>query len=121
MAGAEISGVVNQRVLAELCQDIGSNATRDFVRGFLAMLDGRVTRLRDALADHELETARVAAMSMHSASVMVGAEQLAEVAKELLAALAADDYDGACTVTVELFVLAAATRVALRDLVIARA
>ncbi|MEE6274201.1 Hpt domain-containing protein [Georgenia wangjunii] len=109
--------MINQRVLAELSQDIGAAATRDFIRGFVAMLDGRVTRLRDALAAREMETARVAAMSLQSSAVMVGAEPLGEVAKDLLAALDADQYDAACDVTVELFVLSAATRVALKELV----
>lgn len=121
MPSANINRVVNQRVLVELSQDIGPTATRDFIQGFIAMLDGRVTRLRDALAAQELESARVAAMSLHSSSVMIGAEPLAEVAKDLLDALAANDYDAAVEVTVELFVLSAATRVALKELVIARA
>lgn len=113
--------MINQRALVELSEDIGPVATRDFIQGFLAMLEGRVTRLRDALAARDLESARVAAMSLHSSAVMVGAGPLADAGKALMEALAEDDFDAACEVTVEVFVLSAATRIALRDLIIARA
>ena len=116
-----MGGVVNQRAVLELCKDIGTAATRDFIYGYLAMLSGRVSRLRDAVAADDLEGARVAAMSLHSSSVMVGADPLADVAKALMEPLARGDLETACDLTVELFVLSAATRVALRDMVTAKA
>lgn len=121
MTQSPMSGVINTTTLVELCEDIGTGATRDFIQGYLAMLDGRVRRLRDAVADEDLEAAQVAAMSLHSSSVMVGAEPLAEVAKALMEPLDRGDFEEACDVTVELFVMCAATRVALRAMVSASA
>ncbi|GAA1634911.1 Hpt domain-containing protein [Georgenia ruanii] len=78
-----MSVVLSHGTLSALSDDLGAAAVCSFVRRYLDLLDGRVRDLTAALAGRDVEAAQVVALSLHSASAMIGAEALADVARAL--------------------------------------
>ena len=80
---------------------------------YLDLLDARVQHLTDALAGADVEAAHVLALSLHSASAMIGAQALADVARALATQLRSGALAAARLALCEVAVLATATARAL--------
>ena len=59
-----------------------------FRQDYLDLLDGRVATIGRLVAEHQMEAAQVALLSLESSSAMVGASELASAVRELRSALA---------------------------------
>jgi len=59
-----------------------------FRQDYLDLLEGRVSTIERLVTARQVEPARVALLSLESSSAMVGADELARVAKRLRGALA---------------------------------
>jgi hypothetical protein len=75
-----MTGVLDVRVLAELAQDVGEQAARRFADQYRDALDRRLDRITRAIADRSAPAAYQAAISLATASAMVGATSLARSA-----------------------------------------
>ena len=64
-----------------------------FVHDYLELLDHRLSSIRDHLEQRNFMTAHVALLSLESTSVMVGADELAQVAGRLREAVEQGDRD----------------------------
>ena len=58
-----------------------------FRQDYLDLLEGRVVRIEELVARHELEPAQVALLSLEASSVMVGAGELVAAVRALRSAL----------------------------------
>ncbi|MGC5614954.1 hypothetical protein [Georgenia sp. Z1491] len=72
--------VLDRSTLLALAEDIGQEATDELVARFLAMLDERLARIRRASDTDELQ---VAVLSLACSAAMLGADALAEAARDL--------------------------------------
>ncbi|KAE8764179.1 hypothetical protein [Georgenia thermotolerans] len=108
-----MSVVLSQGTLSDLSEDLGAVAVCSFVRRYLDLLDGRVRDLTAALTGADVETAEVVALSLHTASAMIGAQALADVARTLAAQLRAGALATARLALGEVSALAMATAQAL--------
>ena len=79
-----------------------------FRQDYLDLLDGRVATIERLVAQHEVEPAHVALLSLESSSAMVGAAELAAVVRELRGALDGAGADELEALTARLAVEAAA-------------
>lgn len=87
--------MVPTHALHDMAADLGADVARDFAGLYLAALDGRVNRLRDALAGADTAEAYAAAVSLYTASWMVGARDLADAAHGLAESARSGDLEGA--------------------------
>jgi HPt (histidine-containing phosphotransfer) domain-containing protein len=108
--------VLDPWALRRLALDLGD---RTFVTSFAGryrrMLHGRVGRLADAVARHDLDAALDQALSLKTASLTVGAPGLAALALEVEQRLRASDLDAALDAVRRLPCAAAAVDEALGD------
>jgi HPt (histidine-containing phosphotransfer) domain-containing protein len=86
---------ISPHVLRALSEEMGPDIARTFAERYVAMLDGRMARIRAALAGDDGEDARVAALSLHCSSAMVGAEAVAGLARKTADAAHAGAVDQA--------------------------
>lgn len=108
-----MSVVLSRGTLSDLSEDLGAAAVCSFVRRYLDLLDGRVRDLTAALTGADVEAAEVVALSLHSASAMIGAQALTDVARALATQLRAGALATARLALGEVTALAAATAQAL--------
>ena len=80
-----------------------------FRQDYLDLLDGRVATIERLVADHEVEAAHVALLSLESSSAMVGAAELAATVRQLRTALEAAGTEELETLTARLALEAADT------------
>lgn len=81
--------------LHDMAADLGADVARDFADLYLAALDGRMHRLRDALVSDDTAGTYTAAVSLYTASWMVGAQELADAAHDVAESARSGDLEGA--------------------------
>ncbi|GAA1634884.1 hypothetical protein [Georgenia ruanii] len=101
--------IIDRGALAALVDDIGTERVQTIVGSYLATLDERVYHLRAALVACDTERALIALRGLGSASTLVGAQQLAEIVREVEPALANGSDGPARAALPELMLSAAAT------------
>lgn len=111
-----MTAILDPGALQTLGRDLGDDAAHEFAATYAAMLEDRVSRLDSSVAAGDLEEAYVAALSLHSASAMVGAQALAETAATVAAALRRRDPAPALSARGSLAALAEQTRACLAAL-----
>jgi hypothetical protein len=76
-----------------LYEDVGHNGeiVYRFVSDYLTLLDGRLTAIRDDLANGNHETAIVGLLSLETTSVMIGAREVADATRAVRNAVEGDD------------------------------
>ncbi|WP_043502768.1 hypothetical protein [Georgenia sp. SUBG003] len=87
--------MVPNHALHDMAADLGADVARDFAGLYLDALAGRVNRLRHALAGADTDEAYTAAVSLYTASWMVGAQDLADAAHGLAESARSGDLEGA--------------------------
>ncbi|MPV37981.1 hypothetical protein [Georgenia subflava] len=76
-----MSAILDPTPLRCLCDDVGPYAAKDFAGRWLDTLEPRVTRLRQAVLEGDVDESYAAALSLQTSSLMVGAELLARHAQ----------------------------------------
>ena len=87
--------MVPNHALHDMAADLGADVARDFAGLYLDALEGRIHRLRHALARADTDEAYTAAVSLYTASWMVGAQSLAEAAHGVAESARSGDLEGA--------------------------
>jgi HPt (histidine-containing phosphotransfer) domain-containing protein len=80
--------------LHDMAVDLGADVARDFADLYLTALEGRIDRLRCAIASSDTAEAHAAAVSLYSASWMVGAHELADAAYAVAESARSSDLEG---------------------------
>lgn len=106
--------VIDRTARRLLDEQAGPQAARDFVARYLATLDDRLYLLRAALAAQDTARALVSLRGLQSTSAMVGAADLAELARTIEPSLRHGNFRPAREALPELMELAAQTAAALR-------
>lgn len=83
--------------LHDMAADLGPDVAKDFADLYLSALDGRIERLRHALLSDDTAEAYTAAVSLYTASWMVGAQDLAAAAHDVAESARSGDLQGART------------------------
>ncbi|WP_164737376.1 hypothetical protein [Georgenia sp. SYP-B2076] len=94
-AGHAGQPAISPHVLRTLSEEMGADIARAFAERYVAMLDGRMARIRAALAGDDGEHAHVAALSLSCSSSMVGADTVAGLARKTADAAHAGAVDQA--------------------------
>jgi cobalamin biosynthesis protein CobD/CbiB len=87
--------MVPNHALQDMAADLGADVARDFAGLYLDALAGRVNRLKYALASADTDEAYTAAVSLYTASWMVGAKDLADAAHGVAESARCGDLEGA--------------------------
>lgn len=87
--------MVPNHALHDMAADLGADVARGFAALYLDALDGRVQRLRCALDAADTAEAHSAAVSLYTASWMVGAQEMAAAAHSVAESARSGDLEDA--------------------------
>ncbi|MPV37982.1 Hpt domain-containing protein [Georgenia subflava] len=107
--------MVRTDALHEMAADLGAEVARNFALLYLDMLDDRLEKLRTALAADDPAATLTSAVSLHTASWMVGADGMAEAVRGLADLARRQDLAGARHTLPALEELVPAVALALRQ------
>ncbi|MHB1063476.1 MAG: Hpt domain-containing protein [Georgenia sp.] len=107
--------VIDRTAQRALDEQAGPQGAREFVARYLATLDDRLYLLRAALAAQDTARALVSLRGLQSTSAMVGAADLAELARQAEPSLRHGNFKPVRDLLPEMVELASRTATALRS------